>query len=110
MIYFAQIVTYIAQISAAIVILVGVGRAIYIFVTNGLKRNLELKHMLSGRFLLGHSLSLGLSFLIGASILQSAVAPTWDDIGKLAAIIAVRTLLTYFLGKELKQLRLDIDS
>ncbi|MEM7590776.1 MAG: DUF1622 domain-containing protein [Cyanobacteria bacterium P01_A01_bin.83] len=41
---------------------------------------------------MGYSFSLGLSFLIGASILTSTIAPSWNDIGQLAAIIALRTI------------------
>lgn len=43
------------------------------------------------------SCSLALGFLIGASILKTTLAPTWTDIGQLAAIIAIRTILNYFL-------------
>ena len=51
----------------------------------------------SSRLAMGYSFSLGLSFLIGASILKSTIAPSWDDIGQLAAIIALRTILNYLL-------------
>jgi len=50
----------------------------------------------------GSYLTLALELLLGADILVTAVAPTWDDIGKLAAIAAVRTVLNYFLEKDLK--------
>ena len=59
--------------------------------------------MTRSRIKLGHSLSLGLEFLIGADILKTAVAPTWNDIGQLAAIIAIRTVLNFFLMRELEQ-------
>ena len=36
---------------------------------------------------MGYSFSLGLSFLVGGSILKTTIAPTWNDIGQLAAII-----------------------
>ncbi|MBK0402026.1 DUF1622 domain-containing protein [Adhaeribacter sp. BT258] len=52
---------------------------------------------------LGRSLALALEFLLGADILQTAVAPTWDDIGKLAAIAVLRTGLNYFLELEMKE-------
>jgi uncharacterized membrane protein len=54
------------------------------------------------RLTLGKSLAIALEFLLAADILRTAVAPTWNDIGKLAAIAALRTLLNYFLEKELK--------
>jgi uncharacterized membrane protein len=46
---------------------------------------------------MGYSFSLGLSFLIGATILKTMISSRWDDIARLAAIIAVRTLLNYLL-------------
>jgi uncharacterized membrane protein len=42
--------------------------------------------------------------MLGADVLATAVAPDWDDIGKLAAIAIIRTALNYFLGKELKEI------
>ncbi len=52
----------------------------------------------------GSSLTLALELLLAADILRTAVAPTWEDIGKLAAIAAIRTVLNYFLEKELQQI------
>lgn len=54
------------------------------------------------RLALGKSLALALEFLLAADILRTAVTPTWNDIGKLAAIAALRTVLNYFLERELK--------
>jgi len=42
-------------------------------------------------------LILALEFELAADILQTAITPTWTDIGQLAAIAAVRTFLNYFL-------------
>ena len=52
------------------------------------------------RLQLGKTLALALEFLLAADVLRTAVAPNWDDIGKLAAIAALRTTLNYFLEKE----------
>ncbi|NJS16433.1 MAG: DUF1622 domain-containing protein, partial [Nostocaceae cyanobacterium CSU_2_110] len=52
---------------------------------------------------LGKWLALSLEFALAADILRSTIAPSWDDIGKLAAIIALRTILNYFLSKEIEQ-------
>ena len=53
----------------------------------------------------GSSVSVALELLLGADVLATAVAPSWDDIGKLAAIAVLRTALNYFLGKELKEIK-----
>lgn len=44
---------------------------------------------------------LALEFALAADILRTAVAPTWNDIGKLAVIALVRTMLNYFLAKDI---------
>lgn len=45
---------------------------------------------------------LALEFALGADIIRSAISPTWDEIGKLAAIASIRTVLNWFLAKDLE--------
>jgi uncharacterized membrane protein len=52
----------------------------------------------------GSSVAVSLELLLGADVLTTAVAPSWNDIGKLAAIAVLRTALNYFLEKELKHM------
>lgn len=54
------------------------------------------------RLRFGSSVAVALEILLGADVLATAVAPSWDDIGKLAAIAVLRTALNYFLEKELR--------
>jgi uncharacterized membrane protein len=67
------------------------------------------KHHLSEkedvRLRLGRWLAVALEFLLAADILKTAVAPTCDDIGKLADVATLRTLLNYFLEKEIDRER-----
>jgi len=44
----------------------------------------------------------GLTFMLAADVVDTAIAPDWDDIGKLAAIAAIRTALNYFLEMGLR--------
>lgn len=53
------------------------------------------------RLRLGQWLSLALEFEVAADILRTAIAPTWTDIGQLGAIVMLRTVLNYFLQKEI---------
>jgi len=55
------------------------------------------------RLRLGRWLTLALEFLLAADILATAVAPTWDEIGKLGAIIVLRTVLNFFLDIEMEK-------
>jgi uncharacterized membrane protein len=50
---------------------------------------------------LARYLALALELQLGADILSTAIAPSWDQIGKLGAIAAIRTSLNYFLVQEL---------
>jgi uncharacterized membrane protein len=43
----------------------------------------------------------GLTFQLAADILETAIAPSWEDIGRLAAIAAIRTFLNFFLERDL---------
>jgi uncharacterized membrane protein len=62
------------------------------------------------RLYLGRYLALGLEFQLGADILSTAVSPTLQDVELLAAIAAIRTALNYFLSKELKREREEVES
>jgi uncharacterized membrane protein len=46
-------------------------------------------------------LILALEFELAADVLDTAISPTWDDVGKLAAIAGIRTVLNYFLEKDI---------
>lgn len=96
-----QYIAILAEVAAAAVILVGAVQAIWTFVRRLVRGCCESRDMMRARIRLGHSLSLALEFLIGADILKTAVAPSWDEIGQLAAIIGVRTVLNFFLHREL---------
>ena len=47
-------------------------------------------------------LILALEFELAADVLHTAISPTWDDVGMLAAIAAIRTVLNYFLEKDIE--------
>lgn len=55
------------------------------------------------RLQLGRVLALGLEFTVASDILRTAVAPTRQDILNLGAIVLLRTLLNYFLEREIQQ-------
>ena len=54
------------------------------------------------RLTLARYLALALEFQLGADILSTAIAPSWEQIGKLGAIAVIRTGLNYFLFLEMK--------
>ncbi|MGF1479497.1 MAG: DUF1622 domain-containing protein [Cyanophyceae cyanobacterium] len=96
------ILTSICQLLALFVIFVGVTRALIIFLKDLLVAQ-SPEAFQKSRFAMGYSFSLGLSFLVGASILKTMISSRWDDIARLAAIIAVRTVLNYLLLQAIEQ-------
>jgi uncharacterized membrane protein len=48
-------------------------------------------------------LSLALEFQLASDILTTALKPSWQDLGRLAAIAAIRTALNYFLSREIRE-------
>ena len=50
---------------------------------------------------LGSSLLLGLEFLIAADVIRTVVQPTFEEVGILGGIVAIRTVISHFLQKEL---------
>lgn len=55
------------------------------------------------RLRLGRWLVLALEFQVAADVLRTAVAPNWNEIGQLAAIIVLGTVLNFFLQKEIEK-------
>jgi uncharacterized membrane protein len=47
----------------------------------------------------------GLTFQLAADIVQTTIAPSWDEVGRVAAIAAIRTFLTYFLDRDMDAMR-----
>ena len=46
-------------------------------------------------------------FQLGADILATAVAPSYQALGQLAAIAVLRTFLNYFLAREIEELKAE---
>jgi len=97
----AEYVAYVLEAIAGIVIAVGSAQAFWYYLTRAVPKHCRHTEMIRSRIKLGHSLSLGLEFLIGADILKTALSPSWEALGILAGIIGLRTVLNYFLMREL---------
>lgn len=87
----------VCQLLALFVIFVGIVRAVVIYLKDLVSHTSSADAFQKSRLAMGYSFSLGLGFLIGATILKTMISSRWDDIARLAAIIAVRTVLNYLL-------------
>lgn len=97
------LLTAVCQLLALLVIAIGIIRALVIFLRDSLFAPKTSVSFQRSRLVMGYSFSLGLSFLIGATILKTMISNGWDDIARLAAIIAVRTALNFLLLRTIKQ-------
>ena len=62
------------------------------------------------RLTLGRFLALGLEFQLASDVLSTAVAPSFEELGKLAAVAAIRTALNFFLAREIKEEQAILDA
>jgi len=46
-----------------------------------------------------------LTFQLAADVVNTSFSPTWDEVGRLAAVAAIRTFLSYFLDHEVENTR-----
>lgn len=98
-----QYMTFFAELCGALVIAVAVLRALIRLVPHLPSRaSAHDAYQDEIRLQLGKSLALALEFELAADILKTAVAPSLAVIGQLAAIVVLRTLLNYFLERELR--------
>lgn len=69
-----------------------------------LNRGEAVKLNESIRIKLESYLVLALEFFIAGNIVKTIITPTWQSLGILGAIVVIRTVLSYFLTKDLKKI------
>lgn len=97
------------EAAGAIVIFVGALLAALKFARAAIGRS-QNEEFVRVRLGLGRYLTLGLEFQLASDVLSTAIAPSFSEIGKLAAIAAIRTALNYFLGKEIAEERAEVQA
>ena len=63
----------------------------------------DVKSFYKARLRLSHFLLVALEFQLAADILGTAAAPGWGQLGRLGAVAVIRTFLSYFLTREIKE-------
>jgi uncharacterized membrane protein len=91
-----DVVALIVIVIGTIEALVSVLRRVLVPPTSHVLRSAWLRY--------AHWLVAGLTFQLGADIVETSIAPTWDDVGRLAAIAGIRTFLNYFLERDVSEL------
>ena len=99
---FASTIAILVEGIAALFIAIGAAEALWSLVlrfTSRAGRGVKRRKEIWVQFAIW--LLLALEFELAADVLRTAISPTWDDVGMLAAIAAIRTVLNYFLEKDI---------
>ncbi len=70
-----------------------------------IKGKISLKDTDILRLTLGTYLLFGLEFLIAADIIRTILKPSLEEVAILGAIVAIRTVINYFLDIEIKEVQ-----
>lgn len=89
------------EAAAAIVILLGAAVAVVGFVRALVRRDHD--DFTPVRLRLGRYLALGLELQLASDVLRTTIAPSFEELGKLAVVAAIRTALNFFLAREIKE-------
>ena len=99
---FARCVALVIEGIAIVIIAAGSAKALLDFsrVTIAMRRGQVEQRVASLDF--AHWLVAGLTFQLAADIVSTSFTPGWDQVGRLAAVAAIRTFLSYFLDREME--------
>lgn len=100
-------IVMIVEAAAAVVIFTGAMTALARFVVRAIKTR-DAESFVPVRLDMARFLALGLEFQLAADLLRTAVAPSFTEIGKLAAVAAIRTGLNFFLAREIRDERAEL--
>jgi uncharacterized membrane protein len=89
------------ELAAALLIVFGAVEALYLTFRRLLRGSHSAIHRKQVWVGFALWLVLALEFELAADVIRTAISPTWNDIGQLGAIAAIRTVLNYFLEKDI---------
>lgn len=101
-----NMISFVLNVIGALIILFGVVLALAEFLKKEIfAHDDRIKMNETIRIKLGSYLVLGLELFIAGDIIKTIITPTWQSLGMLGAIVIIRTILSYFLTKDLKDVR-----
>ena len=98
-------ISFSLNIVGALITIWGIALSLIDFLKKEISRQQDcLKYNEIIRMKLGSYLVLALEFFIAGDIIKTIITPTWMGLGILGAIVVIRTILSYFLTKDLKKI------
>lgn len=107
---FLDFLATVISVLSLLIVTYGALIAILAFLKNEWKRfsggysNLNLRRL---RANFGTYLLLGLEFLIASDILKTVLEPSLDELAILGGVVLLRTVLSFFLNREIRELETD---
>ena len=108
LIHFLDLLAIIMSVISLLIVTYGALIDMVWFLINYGKRfsvKYTVKNIRRLRSVFGTYLLLGLEFLIASDILKTVLEPTFQELIILAGVVVIRTILSVFLNKELKELQ-----
>lgn len=96
-----DVLVRVVEAAGAAIIFIGAAVALVQFLRVLPTRNVH--EFVSVRLTLGRFLALGLEFQLASDVMRTAIAPSFEELGKLAAVAAIRTALNFFLAREIEE-------
>ncbi|MGI6545137.1 MAG: DUF1622 domain-containing protein [Fastidiosipilaceae bacterium] len=110
LILIVEVIKEIINVFSILVLCVGVAlcaRDLIVIPFSKISKSERMTRFRQAQIQLAGFVLLGLEILIVADIIETIVRPALDDLLRLAAIVAIRTVLSYFLNREIKELEDD---
>ena len=100
-----NVASFILNLVGAVIVIWGIVLSLVEFLRKGLIPTEDcIKRNETIRIKLGSYLVLALEFFIAGDIIKTIITPTWEGLGILGAIVVIRTILSYFLTKDINKI------
>lgn len=73
-------------------------------IRSALMRDSEIMPVSHIRIAIGEKTALGLDFFLAGDIIHTIVVPSWESLAMLGGIVVIRTVIAFFLNKDLREL------
>ena len=104
---FPRLLAVVISVTSLLIVTYGALIGIISFLKNEIRRftgGYSITNIRKLRATFGTYLLLGLEFLIASDILKTVLEPTLNELALLGGIVVLRTILSVFLNKEIKEL------
>lgn len=105
--HFLDLLAVVISVTSLLIVTYGALIGIISFLKNKIRRftgGYSITNIRKLRATFGTYLLLGLEFLIASDILKTVLEPTLNELALLGGIVVLRTILSVFLNKEIKEL------